>query len=164
MDWVFVIPNSFTIDVCKIIKVPWKLLKWIIICIAHHASFNISLHMFSRVLSLFFFHSKGCQVVSPIRHSSQSSEENGRSGTGKPWASWGSCYTSCRDGKVNCVSGKFGGCSESAKLWMSRLHLNFKCFGTSPLRTHFSDTALLSFRDFFRYVPIMSRLQNNDYL
>ena len=42
------------------------------------------------------------------------------------------------------------------KLRMSRFHLNFKCFGTSPFRTHFPDTALLLFRDFFRYVPIIA--------
>ena len=42
------------------------------------------------------------------------------------------------------------------KLRMSRFYLNFKCFGTSLFRTHFPDTALLLFRDFFRYVPIIA--------
>ena len=40
------------------------------------------------------------------------------------------------------------------KFRTSRLHLNFKCFGTSSLRTHFLDTALLTFRDFFEYILI----------
>ena len=40
------------------------------------------------------------------------------------------------------------------KFRTSRLHLNFKCFGTSSLRTHFLDTTLLSFRDFFGYILI----------
>ena len=38
------------------------------------------------------------------------------------------------------------------KFRTSRLHLNLKCFGTSSLRMHFLDTALLSFRDFFEYI------------
>ena len=42
------------------------------------------------------------------------------------------------------------------KLRMSRFHLNFKCFGISPFRTHFPDTTLLLFRDFFRYDPIIA--------
>ena len=40
------------------------------------------------------------------------------------------------------------------KFRTSRLYLNFKCFGTSSLRTHFLDTTLLSFRDFFGYILI----------
>ena len=42
------------------------------------------------------------------------------------------------------------------KLRKSRFHLNFKCFDTSLFRTLFPDTALLLFRDFFRYVPIIA--------
>ena len=39
------------------------------------------------------------------------------------------------------------------KLWKSRFHLNFKCFGVSLLRTLFSDLASLLFRDPFGYAP-----------
>ena len=39
------------------------------------------------------------------------------------------------------------------KFRTSRLHLNFKCFGTSSLQTHFLDTALLPLRDFFWRYP-----------
>ena len=42
------------------------------------------------------------------------------------------------------------------KLWKSCFHLNFKCFGVSPFRALFPNTASLLFRDSFRYVPIIA--------
>ena len=42
------------------------------------------------------------------------------------------------------------------KLWKSRFHLNFKCFGVSPFRTLFPNLASLLFRDPFGYFPMIT--------